>query len=642
MNDVNKKTDGLSIVFWILIFGAAFIRLYHLNELSLSNDELSSLSRIKFDSFSEMIRQGVYVDGHPAGLQTFYYFWVKVFGDSDFLLRLPFVFCSILSVVTIYQLGKLWFTRLTGILAATVFAFSPFTIIFTIFARMYSPAVLFCICCVYCWSQFLFFASGAKKLKYLIGWSLFTTLALHLHYFSFLFVAVVGLTGFIFLKKSDVLKYLIAGVISLLLYIPEINIFITQVGRGSIGGWLAPPDKYFLPLFFFELFNRSVGLTIIIIILFLITVSTTKRNSAFRKFRLLSIGWFLISFLTAYLYSLFAQPIIMYSTLLFVTPFILLFIFSYIPEKYLQSKNSIIIASVFIFICSFDSVVLGKYFSTDYFGSFRKVAADADEWRSNLKSDIPVVANVINGDYLNYYFKKWKNPPVLLMSHVETPAEYSQLLDSVKLNSSDYFIYIWCNGSHPLEVPGIIRKYYPYLTARKNYFNAESYLFSRKKSENNVNDLFFNSSCNFENNTWNTAPEFLNTSIAFSPVHSEKVNEFSASYQIPLDKLPSGSYSYFSFSAWIYPLDRLNDAKIVISFERNGHPFNYNATYISEYNIKRGAWNYIIIAAPVPSDAKITDVASVYLWNPGKKIFYADDLSVSVYDGNDPYFRAIH
>ena len=76
---------------WALIIVAVGLglRLWNLG-FSYSNDELSALSRVRFDSFAQLVRDGFYVDGHPGGIQVFLFYWVKLFGMSEWAVRLPF------------------------------------------------------------------------------------------------------------------------------------------------------------------------------------------------------------------------------------------------------------------------------------------------------------------------------------------------------------------------------------------------------------------------------------------------------------------------------------------------------------------------------------------------------------------------
>src|SRR4051812_10747539 len=99
-----KNRNTLLLIF---ILAVSFVlHFINLRELSLSNDELSAIIRAKYDSFSEMIIKGVYIDYHPAGIEAYIFYWIKIFGDDAFLLRLPFVLCAFLSSILLYEISR--------------------------------------------------------------------------------------------------------------------------------------------------------------------------------------------------------------------------------------------------------------------------------------------------------------------------------------------------------------------------------------------------------------------------------------------------------------------------------------------------------------------------------------------------------
>ena len=106
MNQIPKgKRNGGTLTIGLIILVSAILRLINLGSMSLSNDELSSLVRVRYDSFSEMISKGVYIDFHPAGLQSFLFYWVKLVGEETFMVRFPFVVFSLISTWLIYKIG---------------------------------------------------------------------------------------------------------------------------------------------------------------------------------------------------------------------------------------------------------------------------------------------------------------------------------------------------------------------------------------------------------------------------------------------------------------------------------------------------------------------------------------------------------
>jgi hypothetical protein len=97
---------------------------------SYTNDELSAINRLRYDSFSDLIEKGVKEgDMHPAGVQVFEKIWSSLFGTSELALRLPFVFFGTASIFLIFLIGSKWFNRKTGIFAAAILAVLYFPIL---------------------------------------------------------------------------------------------------------------------------------------------------------------------------------------------------------------------------------------------------------------------------------------------------------------------------------------------------------------------------------------------------------------------------------------------------------------------------------------------------------------------------------
>ena len=63
------KLNRNSIFLVVFLLGCV-LRFYHFAEWSLSNDELSALSRLQFDDLASVIEKGVRLDDmHPIGVQ---------------------------------------------------------------------------------------------------------------------------------------------------------------------------------------------------------------------------------------------------------------------------------------------------------------------------------------------------------------------------------------------------------------------------------------------------------------------------------------------------------------------------------------------------------------------------------------------
>ncbi|MDD4107577.1 MAG: glycosyltransferase family 39 protein [Prolixibacteraceae bacterium] len=143
-----------SILFLILLVAAA-LRFVDYFELPFTHDEFSALERLNFESFSELIEKGVKVDGHPAGIQIFLFYWTSLFGKNEWIVKLPFTIMGIESVCLIYLIGQKWFNETVGLISASYLASTQFVVLYSQIARPYISGLFFSMLMVYYWTKII-------------------------------------------------------------------------------------------------------------------------------------------------------------------------------------------------------------------------------------------------------------------------------------------------------------------------------------------------------------------------------------------------------------------------------------------------------------------------------------------------------
>ena len=151
---IRNHRDTLILLF-ILLLGTAF-RIYRLQDIPFTHDEFSALFRTRFDSFAGLISGGVRIDTHPAGIQVFMYYWVRLFGEGEVAVKIPFILSGIVSIFMIYRLGKEWFNSMTGLISAAFVSGMEYTIMYSQIARPYISGFLLVLIMVMAWSRYLF------------------------------------------------------------------------------------------------------------------------------------------------------------------------------------------------------------------------------------------------------------------------------------------------------------------------------------------------------------------------------------------------------------------------------------------------------------------------------------------------------
>lgn len=133
---INEDRRTQKLVFIIVIL-AAVLRVYHLGYQDIWYDEVGSIHQAT--SNLPTLFSGFH-------LSPLYYlilrFWIKLFGISEFSLRLPSAIFGIASVYLIYKLGKALFDKWVGVISSFILAISPFHLFYSQEARHYSLFLL--------------------------------------------------------------------------------------------------------------------------------------------------------------------------------------------------------------------------------------------------------------------------------------------------------------------------------------------------------------------------------------------------------------------------------------------------------------------------------------------------------------------
>ncbi len=217
----NKK-----ILFFILLV-AAILRFYDYFSIPFTHDDFSALFRLNYDTFRELIEKGVKPDGHPAGVQIFLYYWTRLFGIKEWIVKLPFTIFGLLAVVLIFRIGKIWYNETIGLITAAYLASIQYTVMYSQIARPYISGLFLSLAMFYFWSL-LIKNTDNKFNKNLLLFVVFATLCAYNHYFSLLFATIVGFSGLFFINKKYLPKYIAAGVAIALLFSPHLNISLAQ------------------------------------------------------------------------------------------------------------------------------------------------------------------------------------------------------------------------------------------------------------------------------------------------------------------------------------------------------------------------------------------------------------------------------
>lgn len=479
------STSNYKFLFYLfgITLAGLLLRLNHLGTESITADEVSALLRLQFNSFSEMLEGGVKPDGHPAFTQVLLWFWIKTFGDTEFSIRLPFVLMGTASIWLAGITTKRWFGIGAALAVAASLAFLQFTIMYSQLARPYAPGLFFTMLAAYFVSRF----SQEEKVKWthIVGFAIAGAGAAYSHYFSLLATLLLGIAGVILVAKTNRTKYFIACTAAILLFLPHISFTLSQMeigGIGGPGGWLAAPTPAFFQEHLSYVFNSSSGILILVCALTFICFVFNKRP--IEKKQIIVFLLWLLPILIGYFYSVYKNPLLQNSTLLFSFPFLLMFIFSWMPSDAL-SKWPYRFALVLILPMAYYITVHKPFRLTEHFGRLKELVEVYERTSENdAKHNVDAMFNVDANYFLDYYGIGPRNMPLtekMYFAHTDKHDELLQLRNKVQSSTADYFVYGWSTRESSPASLDIIAEQFPFLVEKHEWFNSAVYLFARMK-----------------------------------------------------------------------------------------------------------------------------------------------------------------
>lgn len=223
----------------LLAFG---LRVYRLDYQELRGDESFGYFFVQ-RSYNGIIKATIELaEPHPVGSYYVLKGWLGVAGDSEFALRFPSVWFSVLAAALTLRLAtRLGLRRRTGLLAALLLAISPYAIWHSQDARMYSMSMALTMAALWLGVETL----QRQRVRWGAAHVGAAWLALHTHYYAaFVLVAlnVFVLTRALFIPatRANFANWLMWQLIVAALYLPWLASAATIVG-GYSGNGDSPP-----------------------------------------------------------------------------------------------------------------------------------------------------------------------------------------------------------------------------------------------------------------------------------------------------------------------------------------------------------------------------------------------------------------
>lgn len=634
------KLSNKHIIGFIL-FIAVVLRFYHFFEIPFTHDEFSAFFRTQFNGFNELIEKGVKVDGHPAGIQVFLFYWIRWFGSEPWVVKLPFTLMGVFSVFLVYSVAKNWFNETVGLLTAAMLASTQYMVMYSQIARPYISGLFFSLAMIYYWTH-LVKNPDKKFILNAAGYILFSAFCAYNHHFSLLFTAIAGITGLFLIEKGFRKKFFLAGVLIFLLYIPHFPIFFHQLKMGGVEGWLGKPQPVFVKNYMFYLFNYSIFTLIFTILVTLWGVIYGNKNKQNIRFSLIAFIWFILPFAIGYFYSVYVNSVLQFSVLIFSHAFLYLFVWSMIkPQK--PVINLLLVISI-VTMNIFSLIYQRKHYQLFYHSPFKEVLLDYQKL-GNIQNQ---TLSIIDTDPENkhYYLNKLPiDSSFIAFDKIENELDLIALLQQ---NCSQMkYLYFGCQSNNPAITVPIIQQFYPTMVWQKNYAGGTSYLFSKEGTKVPSHLAFHDFETKQAPFFSELNEKFLTDTLRFSGKHSYVMNstqEWSVVFSAPLQSVINHENNFIDISIRVFVTQPFTDAILAASIESGGKTIHWNGTSFNKFITPDKDSTWIMIHHSIKlSDAKLVNRSmqlKAYVWNLKHQNFIIDDFSVSVRTGN-PYIYGL-
>jgi hypothetical protein len=628
-----KRSIGSDLYYLLpLLIAAAVFRFWNYDDWSLTNDELSALTRLKFDSISEMLEKGVRTnDMHPMGVQSFLWVWTEIFGMEATWLRLPFVCMGVASVFLLYAVAKNFFGPFPALLATAVFSGLDFPVLYAQLARPYSPGLFFSLLFVYTWSNWIWYPERKKRLNQAV-FILAGVGCMYIHYFSFLFAAIVGLSGLFMLQRTALKEYVFCGMTMFILYLPNLDVFLTQFGVGGLGGaegWLGVPESDAIWQYVLYGFNSSVFLIVLLLVVGSVGFFANRKSISWNRRHTLAFLFFLLPALVAYFYSVFGNPVFQNSILLFSFPMLVMLIFSFFTPEINRPWQGLLAGA--LLVISFCTAVADGERYAQQFAPFKDVVQKCATYNriyGSYKVDASV--NVIHPNYVRYYSEGLQDFPPLRQYHCTTAQEFLALKKILEVSKGDVFIHAWANTYHAPEVEMIIQSSYPYLIQRDSFFNAGVLVYTRDSSIRRaaLPMLLFQDFSDAETNKWQNDSLVRTSDVASSGVYSwiiKEGQEYSPGIKEKASRMGFTPGAVYKLSCKFRSDQDLKEVKGVVSVDRDGVNILWRGIALQPFAADSG-WNTFYAGYKLQEAILPDDIVSVYFFNPAGEEFWLDDI----------------
>lgn len=453
---------------WFILALALLLRLFNINQMALTNDELSALSRCNYNTLKEVINIGVVeLDMHPPLVQIFIYYYTKLIGLNPVVYKLPFIAIGIVTLWVTYKLITQLFNKHTAVLVVLFMATSQYFLVHSQTARMYAPGLLFTLLFV----STLFNTSNQNK-KFVWA-AVYLFLVANTHYMALVTCAFAGII-YLAVYKQDVKKWLLSFGVAAAFFALEFPLLLPQFKQGGLS-WLGVPDKNYIYYYLQYVAQYTTPILWLIFIgLIAALIGIFFKKELQQKHLIFSLLLFLTSFAFPYLYSQWRAPIMQYSVLLFGIVFLLAAAF-YVYSKLHQTLFMLVFVGLML-MNTYALINTRNHYQVFYHQAYKAAVMAMKPYTQNGTTAF-LVGN--RKYYFDYYFNRENMQPHVVSAKIDTLG-YAYFYNWLLKHQPDTLI-ISHGGAIPYEYASIASLFYNHKLFEEYQSLSETFVFSNRK-----------------------------------------------------------------------------------------------------------------------------------------------------------------
>lgn len=485
-----------------LLLLAAALRLWNLPHIPYTHDEISALLRI-YPGLWETIIKGAAIDAHPPGVQVFEWAWTRAFGMGVAAVKLPFILLSIAALLLLYRFAFAWCGGSVALVLTALLATLQYTVMYGQIARPYAFGFFTTALLA---DQLTRYAATGKRMA-LVGVAAGAVLSAYTHHFALMLAAIMLATGLFLVPAEKRRAYMAACAFMVLAYLPNLPIFLRQLGYKGLDQWLAVPGPVWVPEYLWWLAHCSVAMAAVWALLLIASaVLRMRHRGGSGPVWAIALLWGLLPLAVGYAYSLWRAPVLQYSVVLFSFPYLLLGALAGL--RHLRTGLAIPIAAAVAAVSVLTLVTVRKHYEVFYRSPYEAAAKGivqaAREPHRLALVDAP-------GEKIDFLLRLWQVNPAsapYINARGRTLAEVDSLLHAF----SGSTVFLGTTAGAAPELPALVQAAFPFLAERHDFEGGQAFLYSGAPVPQRLQDRGWSSLATpdaVEGDGWNVDPAVL-------------------------------------------------------------------------------------------------------------------------------------